>query len=72
MITYANVISNPDSMKAIRAGLMLKGLSLSAWSVANGVKRQNLCKALSGEWQGPKAKALVEKLLADIDRGKDL
>lgn len=59
--------TNPDTIKAIRANLILRGSSLLAWAKENDVKRQNLCKALAGEWKGPRAQAVVAKLLADLE-----
>jgi lambda repressor-like predicted transcriptional regulator len=55
-------------LKAVRAQLILRDSSLSAWAQQNGVKRQNLRKALLGEWQGPKAAKLVERVFNDLLR----
>lgn len=56
---------SPELLKAVRAGLVLQGSSLSQWARENGVKRQNLTKALLGSWSGPKAKALVNQVAAE-------
>ena len=56
----------PQLVKALRARLVLEGSSLEKWAGENSVKRQNLCKALEGEWKGPKAQQLVQKAIAFI------
>jgi lambda repressor-like predicted transcriptional regulator len=61
-----HTIPSPALLKAVRAGLIIKGSSLSAWAAANGVKRQNLTKALVGDWKGKKAAELVEKVTSDV------
>jgi hypothetical protein len=48
----------------VRAGLISQGTSLSAWCKAHGVKHQNANKALLQTWTGPKASALVDRILA--------
>ncbi|TYB81473.1 hypothetical protein [Maritimibacter fusiformis] len=58
----SNTNPSPELLKAVRAGLVLQGTSLSRWAEAHGVKRQNLTKALLGEWRGPKAQTLLEKV----------
>jgi lambda repressor-like predicted transcriptional regulator len=45
------------------AGLVARGTTLTAWCKANGVAHQNASKALSGAWTGPKAEALVQRLM---------
>lgn len=59
----ANHKPSPELLKAVRAGLILKDSSLSKWSQENGHKRQNVTKAVTSDWQGPKAGALVEALI---------
>ena len=53
-------------IKEVRARLILRGSSLSDWSRKNGVQRQNLTKALSGDWKGPKAEALIQLVKSDL------
>ena len=53
-----------DRLRRIKAGFILRGTTLSAWCRENGVHHQNAHKALSGQWVGPKASMLVERLLA--------
>ena len=50
--------------RRIRAGFVTKGTSFTAWCEARGVKHQNARKAITGEWKGPKATALVAEMLA--------
>lgn len=57
-------------LKAARASLILRGSSLSDWSRRNGCKRQNLTTALNGKWAGPAAKALVARLVDDVEGDK--
>lgn len=47
-------------LKAVRADFIVKGTSLNAWCVDNGLRRQNVAKALTGDWRGPKATEVVE------------
>ncbi|TCM83443.1 hypothetical protein [Rhodovulum steppense] len=64
----ADVKSMPAHLKMrhgrIRAGFIAKGSSLTAWSASQGLARQNVDKALPGQWTGPKAKQVVERVLA--------
>lgn len=50
-------------LKRVRAALLLHDETLSSWARANGCKRQNLPKALRGEWKRPRAAALVRKVV---------
>lgn len=47
----------------VRAGLILKNTSLSAWCLSQGIKRQNARLALLGGWRGPKADRIVGQLI---------
>ena len=38
----------------VRAGFVRQGTSLRQWCLANGIKRQNARKAMTGEWKGPR------------------
>lgn len=49
--------------RQVKAHFVLQGSSLHAWCLANGVAPQNASKALSGKWRGPKATALIQKIL---------
>jgi len=60
---------SPELMRAVRAVLVLRGQSLGSWARANGVQRQNLCKAILGEWDGPKARDLIDRLRNDLTPG---
>ena len=57
--------ANPSAalLRAVRAGLVARGSSLNAWCKARKIMRQNATKALVGDWKGPKATALVAKLM---------
>lgn len=54
-----NITPSVELLKALRARLILDDLSLTKWSEAHGIKRQNLRKALVGQWDGPKARNIV-------------
>jgi hypothetical protein len=45
---------------------ILPDRSLSASAAQNGGKRQNLRRALVGEWRGPKAAELVARVAHDL------
>ena len=47
----------------VRVQFIAQGTSLNRWCEANGVKRQNARKALTGEWAGPKGQAMRQRLL---------
>jgi hypothetical protein len=51
--------------RKVRAGFVAQGRSLRSWCIANRVARQNAQKALVGLWRGPKADALVARLLLE-------
>lgn len=53
---------SPELLKAVRGGLIIQGTSLARWANDNGVKRQNLTKALLGDWKGQKAAQIVERV----------
>lgn len=46
----------------VRAGFVAQGTSLHGWCKRHGIDSQNARKALSGQWKGPKASALVERV----------
>ena len=56
-----------QTMKVVRVRLMERDRSFSAYCRERGYTRQNLAAALSGRWTGPRAKALVDQVLADLD-----
>lgn len=50
--------------RRIRGALVVQGTSFDAWCRREGITRQNADKALLGQWNGPTATALVERILA--------
>lgn len=60
-------VSTPTELKerynAVRGAFTAQGSSLHQWCKRHGVIHQNARKALIGQWQGPKASALVEKIV---------
>lgn len=53
-------------LKEIRAALVLKGTSLSAFCKVQGFHRQAVSMALSGERSGPKSKQLAVDFLIAV------
>lgn len=51
--------------RSVRAGLILKGTSLHAWSVSKGLNESNVRSALQGGWTGPKARKLIRDVARD-------
>ena len=56
--------------KRVRAAFVEHGSSLHAWCKREGVKPANAYKAMTGQWTGLKATALVNRILAasGVDR----
>lgn len=61
---------SPELLKEVRAHLVLKESSLNAFCREHGLTRQNVTSALRGDWRGPKATLLVDKVLDGIGFGK--
>ena len=55
-----------DLFKAVRASLILRGLSFAGYCRVKGLTRQNAASAIRGLWRGKKASALVNEILADL------
>ena len=68
-MSFVNTTPGRELLKAVRASLVLKDQSISSWAKKNNVARQNLTKALLGEWSGPKATALVDKITSELNGG---
>ncbi|RKS51677.1 hypothetical protein BDE18_0934 [Paracoccus pantotrophus] len=45
-----------------------RGTSLHAWCQESGVKMQNARASLLGQWRGPKAQQLIERILEAAER----
>ena len=56
-----------ELLKAAKAALLLRDSSLSEFARSQGVARQNLCKALAGNWTGPRAASLVERTVETLE-----
>lgn len=54
-----------------RVYLLDQGSTLLAWSLAKGFKRQNVARALKGDWSGPAARALVNIVRAELGEGEN-
>ncbi len=65
----ANELTPSDRLlKEVRPALILKGHTLSSFCREHNLARQNLSAALSGQWKGKKAAALVKYVVASIDK----
>jgi lambda repressor-like predicted transcriptional regulator len=53
----------PDRYLKIRVAFLERGTSLHAWCKKEGVAMQNARAALLGIWSGPKARALVARIV---------
>lgn len=51
-------------LREIRMGFIGQGTSFAKWCADNGIKRQNARAAVLGEWTGPKARQVVQRLSA--------
>lgn len=52
----------PELARQVRAGFVLKGTTFNQFCLSIGRNRQNVRKALLGQWKGPTAAALVRQL----------
>lgn len=66
MIIGRDITPSDHLFKEVRARLILRGLSFSAYCRNAGLTRQNATSALSGKWTGPKAAEVVETILSDL------
>lgn len=48
--------------RRVRANFVAQGTTLNAWCEANGTRIQNVRDAFFGNWKGPKARALVDRV----------
>jgi len=61
-------IPNPKLLKEVRGALVSQGTSLNAVCADLSLTRQNVAKALTGEWKGPRAARVCELILARASR----
>ena len=54
----------PQLYQHARAGFVIGGTSLARWCKSEGVDLSHARKACLGEWTGPKASALVARIVA--------
>jgi hypothetical protein len=52
-------------LATVRAGYIVKGTSLYRWCQDNGINRQYAAEVLTGRRNGPKAKALRQRLITN-------
>lgn len=60
------VSPSPELRKVARAALILRDETLSSYARKLGIAPQNLSKALSGDWRGPRATALVKQVATEL------
>lgn len=56
--------------QAARAFFVGRGTSFAAWCKSVGVSPQNARKAMLGNWSGPRAQRLVERILSETGQLK--
>ena len=66
MLISVDNTPSEELLKAVRAALLLKGLSFSAYCARRDLIRQNVAAALAGHWTGPKATRVVQEILHDL------
>lgn len=52
-----------DLLLRVRAGFLIQGISFSAWCREHGILRSSATQALTGSWNGPKARALRARIV---------
>jgi hypothetical protein len=52
--------------RAVRAALLVKGITLQEWAAREGVSRQLVSSALKGQTFGQKARDVRRRLLAEV------
>lgn len=65
MATVARQTAKDQTVQKVRAALVARGSSLHRWCLENGVDTSNARLALSGRWDGPKARLLRSRLLSE-------
>jgi len=61
-MTVSDIDERLQTLFRVRAGFVGKGSNLHAWCLAESVDYHNARKALTGQWKGSKAFALVTKV----------
>lgn len=56
--------SGQQLLRAVRAGFVIQGTTMAGWCAKNDVDRPNARLALLGAWDGPKARALRQRLIS--------
>lgn len=62
-MTNALPTHGQDLVRAVRSGFVLRGTSLGKWCRENRINPQNARVALLGGWNGPKGRALRERII---------
>lgn len=64
MKSVSDLSEERQTMLQIRAGFVMQGSSFNAWCEQNGVDKKNATRAINRQWDGPKARAPVERIKA--------
>lgn len=60
-------MSNPtpglDLLRQVRAAFIVQGTTMKAWCRENGVHLSNVRNCLTGSWNGPRGKAMRQRVL---------
>ncbi|KEQ19200.1 hypothetical protein [Endozoicomonas numazuensis] len=67
-MSHAKKISNdfapgPELYVRVRQGFVGQDSSLNRWCIENGVNRHSAMSCLKGVWNGPKGRALRQKII---------
>ena len=62
-ILHTPIVAPKGLYLNVRTGFVAQGTSLAGWCRANGIRRQNAEKALTGTWTGPGAQKLCARLI---------
>lgn len=68
MSAHQHPTPSPELLKEVMGLLVMQGQTLSGWARMNGFAKQNVRKALIGEWVGPKAATLVQRVYCEAKR----
>lgn len=60
-----DVVPGLDLYHQVRGAFVAQGTSLNRWCQEQRIRRENARDSLTGSWNGPKGKALRERLVAE-------
>lgn len=60
------LLAGPDFYEVWAGAMKAQGLSLSEWAASQGMAPSNVKSAATGSFNGPKAKAMREKMIEAV------